>query len=193
MSGMAGRGAAVLAMALAAPAAAQDFSEGSAAKSWGLLGEEMARFEATVVDVLCELGGDCPADCGGGARQLGLLRSADGVLVMPMKNGQPVFSGAVADLLPYCGETVEVDGLLVGEPEATPAKFFQVQTIRRPGEAEARPANRFTEAWAEANPEAAAQGGEWFRVDPDVRARIEAEGYLGLGPETDAAFIAEWF
>ena len=168
--------AGLLALALALPAAAQaqDFSAGSAAKSWGLLGEEMARFEAQVVDVLCELGGDCPEDCGGGARQLGLLRSADGVLVMPMKNGQPVFSGAVADLLPYCGETVEVDGLLVGEPEA-------------------RPANRFTEAWATANPEAAAEGGEWFRADPDVRARIEAEGYLGLGPEVDAAFIAEWF
>ncbi|MCC0067922.1 MAG: hypothetical protein H6896_13190 [Rhodovulum sp.] len=187
--------AGLLALALALPAAAQaqDFSAGSAAKSWGLLGEEMARFEAQVVDVLCELGGDCPEDCGGGARQLGLLRSADGVLVMPMKNGQPVFSGAVADLLPYCGETVEVDGLLVGEPEATPAKFFQIQTIRRPGEPEARPANRFTEAWATANPEAAAEGGEWFRADPDVRARIEAEGYLGLGPEVDAAFIAEWF
>ncbi len=184
---------ALLALALAGPAAAQDFSAGSEANSWGLLGEENARFEATVVDVLCELGGDCPVDCGGGARQLGLLRSLDGVLVMPMKNGQPVFSGAVADLLPYCGETVEVDGLLVGAPEATPAKFYQVQTIRRLDEAEAAPANRFTKAWAEANPEAAAEGGDWFRADPDVRARIEAEGYLGLGPETDAAFIAEWF
>ena len=50
--------AGLLALALALPAAAQaqDFSAGSAAKSWGLLGEEMARFEAQIVDVLCELG-----------------------------------------------------------------------------------------------------------------------------------------
>jgi hypothetical protein len=193
MSAVAGWRAALVALAMAAPAAGQDFSEGSAAKSWGLLGEENAKFEAMVVDVLCELGGDCPENCGGGARQLGLLRSPDGVLVMPMKNGQPVFSGTVADLLPHCGETVEVDGLLVGEAEVTPVKFYQVQTIRRTGEAESKPANRFTEAWAEANPEAAAAGGEWFRADPDVNTRIEADGYLGLGPETDAAFIAEWF
>ncbi len=113
---------ALLAAALAAgPAFGQDFSAGSRAASWGLLGERPARFEAEVVDVLCRLTGDCAADCGGGARQLGLLRSADGVLVLAMKNSDPVFSGAVADLAPFCGQTIEVDGLLVGEPAATAA------------------------------------------------------------------------
>jgi hypothetical protein len=181
-------------VALAAtPLAAQDFSAGSEADSWNLSGEVKARFEARVVDILCELAGDCPADCGGGARQLGLLRSVDGVLVLPMKNGQPVFSGAVADLAPFCGQTVEVDGLLVGGPEATPAPFYMIQRIRPEGATEFERANRFTTAWAEANPGAAAAGGEWFRNDPGVRARIEAEGHLGLGLEADAAFIAEWF
>lgn len=186
---------AILAATLAAalPVAAQDFSEGSEANSWNLLGEAPARFEARVVDILCELTGDCPDACGGGARQLGLLRSADGVLVLPMKNGQPVFSGAVADLAPFCGQTIEVDGLLVGEPEATPAPFYMVQRIRPEGAEEFERANRFTTAWAEANPEAAAAGGQWFRNDPAVRARIEAEGHLGLGLEADAAFIEEWF
>jgi hypothetical protein len=183
----------VVAALVAAPAAAQDFSAGSEAASWGLTGEAPARFEAEVVDILCALAGDCPPDCASGARQLGLLRSADGVLVLPMKNGQPVFSGAVADLAPFCGQTVEVDGLFVGDPEATPAPFYMVQRIR-PAAAEAfQPADRFTGAWAEANPEAAAAGGEWFRNDPAVRERIEAEGYLGLGLETDRAFIEEWF
>ena len=51
-----GTAAAVL---LAGAAGAQDFSEGSEADSWRLLGEELARFEATVVDVLCEITGDC--------------------------------------------------------------------------------------------------------------------------------------
>ena len=184
-----GTAAAVL---LAGAAGAQDFSEGSEADSWGLLGEELARFEATVVDVLCEITGDCAEACGGGARQVGLLRSSDGILVLPMKNGQPVFSGAVADLAPYSGETVEVDGLLVGEPEASDAKFYMVQTIRRLDEDEASKADRFTKAWEEAHPDAAGEG-PWFRRDPDIAAQIEAEGYLGLGQEVDEAFIAEWF
>src|SRR3546814_1679434 len=37
-----------------------------AANSWGLPNEEIVRFEAKVVDVLCELSGDCPADGGAG-------------------------------------------------------------------------------------------------------------------------------
>ena len=32
-----------------------------AANEWGIDHEAKARFEATVVDVLCELTGDCPA------------------------------------------------------------------------------------------------------------------------------------
>lgn len=183
--------AAVL-LTLAAPASAQDFGAGSEAKSWGLVGEAPARFEAEVVDVLCQLSGDCPADCGGGERQLGLLRKADGKLVMPMKNGQPVFSGAVADLAPFCGEIVELDGLLVGDPEATPAPFYMIQRIRPEGAAEFLPADRFTQAWAERYPEAPT-GGEWFRNDPAVQGHVAEEGYLGLGPEVDEAFFAEWY
>lgn len=74
------------ALLLAAPAAAQDFSAGSEAQSWNLYAESPARFQAVVVDPLCTLAGDCPADCGGGARQLALLRSADKVMVLPLKN-----------------------------------------------------------------------------------------------------------
>ncbi len=47
----------------ATPALAEgEFSAGSQANSWNLLGEEMARFEGKVVDALCALRGDCPAD-----------------------------------------------------------------------------------------------------------------------------------
>lgn len=181
----------LLATLLALPAAGQDFSAGSEADGWGLLGEEKARFTARVVDVLCEIAGDCPADCGAGTRQMGLLREADGALVLALKNGQPVFSGAVADLHPFCGRMVEVDGLLVGDPEMTPAKFYQVQRIREVNAADWTRANRFTEAWASRNPDAAAAPGPWFRKDPRVNARIAEDGYLGLGLETDRAFIAE--
>lgn len=87
---------------IASPAMAQDFSDGSEANEWGLFGEQKARFEARVVDPLCELAGECEAECAEG-RQMALIRAADDVMVMPLKNTQPVFSGAAADLAPYCG------------------------------------------------------------------------------------------
>ena len=34
-----------------------------AAQEWGLPEEEVVRFEAQVVDILCELTGDCPDNC----------------------------------------------------------------------------------------------------------------------------------
>ncbi|MGB0508364.1 MAG: hypothetical protein ACPGGK_19425, partial [Pikeienuella sp.] len=124
---------AAAAVLIAGPAFAGEWSEGSQAREWGLLGEETARFEATVVDLLCEVAGDCPADCGNGTRQMGLKRAADGALVLPMKNRQPVFSGAATDLYPYCGKNVEVDGVLVGDEEQTPVKYYLVQFIREQG------------------------------------------------------------
>lgn len=187
------------AAALAAPAAAQDafnpsaFADGSEAQSWGLFGEQPARFEARVVDLLCEVAGECAEDCGGGARQLGLLRAADGQLVFPNKNNQPVFTGAAVELLPFCGQEVEVDGLLIEDPEVGARNIYLVQRIRVVGEPEWTVADRWTEAWAEANPDAAAGDEPWYRRDPRVGAMIEADGYLGLGPDADAAFIEELF
>ncbi len=186
--------AALMAMGLtASPALAGDFSEGSQAKEWGLAGEETATFSGRVVDILCELTGDCPADCGAGARQLGIVRSADDALVPVLKNGQTSFNGAWADLLPYCGKMVEVDGLLVGDEEQTPAKLYMIQLIREDGAQEWHKANRWTKQWAKDHPEAAARKGPWFRKDPDVAEQIEKHGYLGLGHEADKKFIEEWY
>jgi len=182
---------AAIALSAAAPIAAQDFSEGSQAQSWGLLGEEQARFSGKVVDVLCELSGDCADNCGGGTRQLGIVRSADNVLVLALKNGQPLFNGAVQDLMPYCGEAVEVDGLLIGDETARGAKFYQVQLIRREGEADWNKTVLWTKAWNENHPDLAKQDGQWFRKDPLVNKHIEAEGYLGLGQQADETFIKD--
>ncbi|PWE33401.1 hypothetical protein DDZ14_05810 [Maritimibacter sp. 55A14] len=176
---------------LAAPVAAQDFSEGSEAKSWNLAAEQPARFEARVVDILCELTGDCPENCGDGRRQLGLERSADGVLVYPNKNAQPAFTGAVVELLPYCGREVEVDGLMIDDPDLGARNIYLVQRIREAGGDWVK-ADRWTGEWAEAHPDAPGKG-PWFRRDPRIRAEIEAHGYLGLGEEADAAFIEDWF
>ncbi len=177
---------------VAAPAvSAQDFSQNSQAKPWNLAGEAPARFEADVVDLLCEVAGDCENRCTGRPRALGLLRRADNALIFPMKNGEPVFAGASVELEPYCGRTVEVDGLLVSNPETGASNAYMVQRIRPAGEAEWVPGTRWGQVWRKSHPDA--PDGPWFRNDPRVNAAIAKDGYLGLGRDADAAFIAEWF
>ena len=186
------RVAAIAALA-ALPTAAQDFSEGSEAREWGLFAEQKARFTATVTDPLCELAGDCAPDCGGGARQVALVREADGVMVLPLKNAQTAFNGAVTDLLPFCGQAVEVDGLLITDEEIGARNVYLVQRIRPEG-GEWRRANTWTDAWAERNPGADGPG-PWFRRDPRVLAEIEEEGWLGYGADSavEEAFLEDWF
>ena len=87
---------------------------------------------------------------------------------------------------------VEVDGLMIEDPDLGATNVYLVQTIRTVGESEWVKANTWTKKWAEAHPEAKGKG-PWFRRDPRVTAKIEENGYLGLGLDVDAAFIEEWF
>jgi hypothetical protein len=184
---------ALLLCLIASPLVAQEeFSEGSEAKSWNLYAEYPARFEAQVVDILCLLTKDCPDNCGDGKRQLGLLRAADDALVFPNKNSQAAFTGAAIELLPYCGKMVEVDGLLIDDPDLGAKNIYLVQKIRNVGDAEWVKGNKWTKDWAKKHPKAKGKG-PWFRRDPRVNAAIAETGYLGLGPETDETFIKEWF
>lgn len=176
---------------MASPLAAQDFSEGSEAKTWNLYAEVPARFEATVVDVLCELTGDCPADCGAGTRQLGLVRSIDDVMVLPMKNAQPAFTGAAEELAPFCNQVIEVDGLMLEDEDLAANNIYLVQRIKA-GDADWIQANSWTKKWAEKHPEAAGKG-PWFRRDPRINEIVQSEGYLGLGLEEDATYAEENF
>ena len=178
--------------ALALPAAEGEFAAGSRVTGWdNLSGREPATFTARLTDVVCALTGDCPEDCGGGARQMGLLREADGALVLVAKSRQPAFNGAITDMLPYCGQTVAVDGLLVGNPGLTPAKVYQVFLVRPEGSEEWLLADRWTEEWLARNPEARGKEGPWFRHDPRIAGQIARTGHLGLGLEADARFIGE--
>ncbi len=177
---------------IASPLMAQDYAANSTARSWNLYGESPARFEAQVVDILCELTGDCAENCGDGRRQLGLVRANDNALIFPNKNAQAAFTGAVVELLPFCGKNVEVDGLLIEDEDVGAKNIYLVQKIRLMGDDTWIKANRWTKEWARANPEAKGKG-PWFRRDPHVNAAIMAEGHLGLGLETDEAFIREWF
>lgn len=158
----------------------------SNAKSWNLTGESKAKFSGKIVDILCEISGKCADNCRGGSHQLGLL-TADGKLIPVMKNGQGSFNGGVVDLLPYCGKTIEVDGLFAGED--IPEKLYQVQLIKAEGGEWAK-ANKHTKEWKKQFPNAGGKG-PWFRRDPRVLSQLEKDGYLGLGDGADKKFIAE--
>lgn len=181
----------MIAAILAAPGAmlAQDFSANSTAQSWNLYAEQPAFFEAKVIDALCAVTGDCPADCGAGTRQMGLLRKADGVFVLAIKNNQPLFTGGANELAPFCGQDVEVDGLMLVDPDAALNNVYQVQKIRAVGSAEWTKANRWTKDWQAMFPEATGKDA-WYRRDPRILAILAKSGYFGLGPEVDAAYIA---
>lgn len=168
-----------------------EFSEGSNAKEYGLIEEELATFSGKVVDVACELTGDCPENCGDGKRYLGIVREIDNSLVMVLKNSQFSFNGPVPDLLPYCNKVVDVDGLLIGDPEEYSTKFYMVQFIREKGAEKWNKANKWTASWKARNPEVSKGKGPWFRRDPRVVKQIEATGYFGLGLEADEKYREE--
>lgn len=161
------------------PILGQDFSENSKAKAWGLPAEHRARFKAKVVDMLCEIAGDCERECGKN-RQLGLLRREDNVLIYPNKNNQPVFSSAVVDLLPYCGKQIDVDGLILDDPGFNLKNIYLVQKIRAEGDLKWVSATGWVDNWRKEHPGVKGKG-SWFRLDPDINSRLMATGYLGLG------------
>ncbi len=160
----------LLAGALAASNAA------SAANSWNLPEEEEARFAAKVTDVLCVLKGDCPEDCGGGKRLLGLLQD-DGKLVLPVKNAGP-FTGATNDLIAFCNQRVTVDGLFTTNYGVT---TFAVQFVMPEG-GKWRRANGFVRDWAKERGLGMKDKKvrQWFRNDETILQLIEEQGVLGL-------------
>lgn len=144
---------------------------GRAADSWGLENEKPMEIRGKVVDLLCELSGDCPAGCGQGKRQLGIL-TAEGRLV-PAAKGNVFFAGAVPDLLPMCGREVHADGLLLENPAMT---LYFVQYLKTAPDAAFMPADAFLKAWKATNGEAE----EWWRADPTVQAEIARDGVFGI-------------
>lgn len=183
------------AVLLASTATAQDyrFEEGSNARSWNLFAESQATFTGTIVDLTCEITGDCVENCGGGERQLGILRASDGVLVNLQKNDQALFTGAVRDALPYCGMEVEVDGLLLTDDFLGAQNIYLLQFIRPVGsEEEFVRADQWTTLWEADHPDWAGEG-RWYRRDQTIRALLDTTGYFGLGLERDAEILAELY
>jgi len=169
---------------------ATDFTKGSKAKEYGLNEAVQSTFSAKVVDLLCEVAGDCTDNCGDGSRHLGLVRDDDNRLIAVLKNAQFQFNGPAEDLLPYCNKKVDVDGIMIGDPEDHNTQFYMVQFIKNAGASEWNKASKWTKKWEERNPEAKGKG-PWFRRDPRVKKQIEASGYFGLGKEADVKYAKE--
>lgn len=143
-----------------------------AANLWGIDGEEKSRIQVQVVDILCELTGDCPDNCGDGKRQLGLLQE-DGTLLLAIKNNDP-FAGTANDLAPFCGQRIEADGLLIKNDRMN---MFVLQFKRSLPDGEWSRANWFTRDWTEQHGKPA---NRWFEDDPVIQAELEENGILGL-------------
>ncbi|MAF95865.1 MAG: hypothetical protein CMM60_08950 [Rhodospirillaceae bacterium] len=144
-----------------------------AAEEWGIDGEKKARFEAKVVDILCELTGDCPADCGSGKRQLGLLRD-DGTLVLAVKNFD-IFAGAADDLKGFCNKRIVADGLLINNPKMP---LFALQFKKLAPDGKWSRANQFGKDWSKAN--GGKKAGQWFKNDPRIKKVIAEKGVFGI-------------
>ncbi len=144
-----------------------------AADEWGIEGEKVVRWTGTVVDLLCELSGDCPANCGGGKRQLGLLKE-NGTLWPVVKNNDP-FAGAVDDLIAFCGKKIVADGLEIHNAKM---KLFQIQFKRLAPNGKWSRANQFTKNWSKRN--GGADGGKWIWKDKTVKTLLDRDGVLGV-------------
>lgn len=142
-----------------------------AAQLWGIAHEKPVVVAGEVVDLLCALTGDCPADCGAGRRQLGIL-TPQGRLV-PAVKGDVFFAGAVQDLLPWCRRKVMADGLLIENPKAT---LFFVQNVRGSSREKWKPAKAFLDWWRAHY----GDGQRWWEDDPRVKAELERSGVFGI-------------
>ncbi len=151
--------------------------------SWPVTNAQKNGFSGEVVDVLCELNGNCPDNCGEGTRQLAIkTESAGTVLVAKNLNN---YSGASDELWPFCGEVIEINGLFT---EHQGVRFFQVQNVREPG-GDWLKATRFAQAWAERSEKPVSLAGNWQDHDERVQEIIDRDGRLGLGPEADQEYF----
>jgi hypothetical protein len=160
----------------------------NAAEKWGLPNEKIVRFETKVVDILCELTGDCPQACGEGKRQLGLINE-QGKLILPLKNSV-IFAGTTAELIEFCGATVIADGLITTNRGYS---VMALQFVKRVPDGKWQRTNRFLPNWAKQNgvDPKSKQAQRWFENDPRINALLAKDGKLGLGLAADREFLAK--
>jgi hypothetical protein len=149
-----------------------------AAESLGVSEEKLVTTKAKVVDLACELTKSCPAHCGDGKRQLGLLTPEGKLLVAAKSFGQ--FMGTTADLLPYCAQEIWVDGLTTSQFNST---VMMVQRLKAKEGDAWTDADKGIKNWAAAHhvaPDSPTATDEWFRHDETVAKAVAKRGKLGV-------------
>lgn len=149
---------------------------------WGISGVEVAEFSGEVVDVLCEVSGNCVDQCGSGARQLGIKTELGMVLIAKDLNR---YTGGAEELWPFCSQQLVVNGQFT---ETGDTRFFQVQNVRLP-DGLWMSTSRFLEDWAEKNGQPLSDANRWYLEDPRVKTLLERDGRLGLGTEADQEYF----
>ncbi len=147
--------------------------------AWPVTNAEESALSGTVVDVLCELNGNCAENCGEGKRQLAIKTESLGTVLI--SKNLTNYSGAADELWPFCGELVEVNGLFT---ENKGIRFFQAQNIREPG-GQWKQTTNYLQAWSNRTGQSRSLAEDWQYHDPRVKAIIERDGRLGLGTDAD--------
>lgn len=143
---------------------------------WAISGVKVAELSGEVVDILCEVSGNCVDQCGSGTRQLGIKTTEGTVLIAKDLNR---YTGGAEELWPFCSQQLVINGQFT---ESGKARFFQVQNVRTPNGPWMK-TSRFLEVWAEKNGQPVASANRWYTEDPRVKTILEQDGLLGLGPE----------
>ncbi len=154
-------------------------------ENWPITGAEKNQFSGEVVDVLCELNGNCIDQCGEGKRQLAIKTKNNKLGTVLVAKNLTNYSGAADELWQFCGQQVELNGLFT---EHRGVRFFQVQNLRASG-GEWQRANNFLNAWAAQSGKPPQQAINWQEHDERVKAIIERDGRLGLGTAADEAYF----
>jgi len=154
-------------------------------ESWPITAAEKSQFSGKVVDVLCELGGNCTEDCGQGNRQLAVKSSDENVGTVLVAKNLTNYSGAADELWQFCGQQIDMNGLFT---EHKGVRFFQVQNVRPTG-GEWQKATRYHNAWAERSGKSLQQAKNWQYEDERVKEIIKRDGRLGLGAQADQDYF----
>lgn len=153
--------------------------------SWPVTNAQESEITGTVVDVLCELNGNCVDDCGSGKRQLA-IKTEDSRTVLVSKN-LTNYTGAVVELSPFCDQVVDLNGLFT---EHRGVRFFQVQNVR-PSGGQWQRATGYLQAWSERTGRPLSEANNWQENDERVQEIIERDGVLGLGQEADQEYLGQ--
>ena len=151
--------------------------------SWPVTNAEKTAFSGEVVDVLCELGGNCAENCGEGTRQLA-IKTADNGTILVSKNLNN-FTGAAEELWQFCGQAVDVNGLFTNHKGL---RIFQAQNVRASGGSWQK-ATRYVQVWSERSGKSPSLGKKWYLHDERVKEVIDRDGRLGLGAEADQEYF----